>query len=322
VPSLDEAALSRHKQRNLVHSVLLLGSIGLILLISSVLIWGAIGILWAGLAVAALVSLAPRIPPEAIMRLYGAKRVDPRLGHQIEAVAATLAARAGLPVMPKLYVIPSITLNAFATGTLAHPVIAVTEGLLRRLSIREIAGVLAHEMSHIRNDDLWVMSIADAMTRLSQALSYIGALLAVLNIAGSLTGDRYAPWSAVLLLYLAPMLSSLLQLALSRTREYEADVEGALLSGDPLGLASALGRIERYTGHFWEDLAPMPGRRVPQPSLLRSHPPTEKRIKRLMQLEGTVPAAAIDVQEAPMISLIGVGPIEMRPRYRWSGFWF
>jgi heat shock protein HtpX len=216
-----------------------------------------------------------------------------------------------------------MTLNAFATGTPDKAVVGITEGLLRRLSLRELAGVLAHEISHIRNNDLAVMSLADVMTRFTQSLSYLALFLAIFNLPGLLMGESDISLAALLLLYLAPTLGSLLQLGLSRTREYDADLEGAQLTGDPGGLASALEKLERYQGNFWEDLTlPVPGRRIPQPSLLRSHPPTEERIRRLLALESRELQPPIEVVEEPMVSLIGVGPGSMRPRYRFPGVWF
>jgi heat shock protein HtpX len=114
-----------------------------------------------------------------------------------------------------------------------------------------------------------------------------------------------------------------LQLSLSRTREFDADIEAAGLTGDPMGLASALRRLETYTGHFWEDLMfPVPARRVPQPSLLRSHPETKVRIDRLLSLNGKPELEPLVIVEQPMMSLVGYGPGEMRPRYRWPGLWF
>ncbi len=322
-PFLNEAARREHKRRNIIHSVLLFAGISIVLALSLLMLFGPLGVLWAALMLGLLFLLAPRVPPEMVMRMYRAREVDPRAGGQISEIVAALAARAELPAQPRLYVIPSATLNAFASGTPEHAVIGVTEGLLRRLTMREIAGVLAHEMSHIRNNDLWVMGLADAMTRFTQVLSYFALFLAILNVFAALSGEQYAPWLAVLLLYLAPTVSSLLQLGLSRAREYDADLEAAQLTGDPLGLASALRRLERYTGHFWEDLMfPVPGRRVPQPSVLRSHPATEDRIKRLVDLDARPQLPAEMVAEQPMISLVGVGPIAMQPRYRWPGLWF
>ena len=183
--------------------------------------------------------------------------------------------------------------------------------------------MLAHEISHIRNNDLAVMGLADVMTRFTQVLSYLALFLAIFNLPGLLLGDSDISLTALLLLYLAPTIGSLLQLGLSRTREYDADLEGAQLTGDPRGLASALDKLERYQGSFWEDLMfPVPGRRIPQPSLLRSHPPTEERVARLLALESRDMPPPIEVVEEPMVSLAGLGPGSMRPRYRFPGVWF
>src|SRR5690606_22009340 len=102
-----------------------------------------------------------------------------------------ISERAGLERRPRLFVIPSSTLNAFATGSRDNATIAVTAGLLRTLSLRELAGVLAHEVSHIRNNDLWVMSLADAMSRFTQALSTLAVMLASFNIMGMLVGVTF-----------------------------------------------------------------------------------------------------------------------------------
>ncbi len=201
--------------------------------------------------------------------------------------------------------------------------IGLTEGLLRRLSLPELAGVLAHEISHVRNNDLAVMGLADVMTRFTQALSYLALFLAIFNLPAMLLGESDMPLSALLLLYLAPSIGSLLQLGLSRTREYDADLEGAELTGDPRSLASALEKLERYQGSFWEDLMfPVPSRRIPQPSLLRSHPPTEDRVARLLALESRELGPPIEVVEEPFVSMVGMGPGSMQPRYRFPGVWY
>ena len=111
--------------------------------------------------------------------------------------------------------------------------------------MREIIGVVGHEMSHIRNNDLSVMTLADTMTRFVQMLSYAALVLVGLNLIGLLGDEPPFSWWAILLLYLAPAITSVLQLALSRTREFDADLEGAMLTGDPLGLASALRRLDQ-----------------------------------------------------------------------------
>lgn len=319
---LDNATQRTHAWRNLTQSTVLLGGIGLVLATATYMIFGPEGVVMTAGTLAALVALGPRVPPQAVMRLYRARAVPQESDSQLSSLVDVLSYRAEI-ARPALYVVPSMTLNAFAAGTPQHSAIAVTEGLLRRLTLREISGVLAHEMSHIRNNDLWIMGLADLMTRLLQLMSYLALALAILNVVAALDGDQFVSWWAVLLLYLAPALSSLMQLGLSRTREFDADLEASQLTGDPLGLASALRRLETYTGHFWEDLMfPVPARRVPQPSLLRSHPSTKDRIDRLLSLDGRPRLEPIVIVEQPMVSLVGFGPIEMRPRYRWPGLWF
>lgn len=320
---LEPERLAEHKWRNTVHSVLLVGGIGLVTLLGAVLIWSWWGVLVAVASVAFVLLLAPRVPPERVMRYYRGELVDPVRGGQLARLVEVLAARSELPALPRLYVIPSATLNAFAAGQPEHAAIGITEGLLRRLSMREVAGVLAHEVSHIKNNDLFVMGLADAMTRFSQVLAYVAVLLAVLNIPAWLIGQPTFSWAAIVVLYLAPTVSSLLQLALSRAREFDADREAAGLTGDPLGLASALKSLERQQGRFWEDLMlPVPARRVPTPSLLRSHPETTDRIQRLVELSRHPMPPPVVVVEEPMVTLVGLGPGQLTPRYRWPGIWF
>ncbi|MBO0765947.1 MAG: M48 family metalloprotease [Hyphomicrobiaceae bacterium] len=322
-PFLDPKTLRAHKLRNTLHSLLLVGSLGLLTGFCGWLIWGAMGVAATLVAMGVLFAFAPRLPPELIMRFYRARRVDPGAGGRLLNVVDALSDRAELPVPPRVYVIPSMTLNAFASGTPDHAVIGITEGLLRRLNLNELAGVLAHEISHVRNDDLAIMGLADVMTRFTQALAYLALFVALFNLPVFLLGDAEIPLMGLGLLYLAPTLGNLIQLALSRTREFDADLEAASLTGDPASLASALQKLERYQGHFWEDMRlPVPGRRIPQPSLLRSHPRTEDRVARLEALRDRTLLPQLAVTEEPMASLFGAGPAAMRPRYRWTGVWF
>lgn len=336
-PFLGAAALGRRSPSskatlegisgpNLRHAALLFLSFAGLVTIPILLVWGMAGVIAAALLVASVWPLTVRLPPEAVMRLYQATRIPPD-ATQLSSLVDVLAFRAELPKRPDLYVVPSATLNAFAVGSREHSAIAVTEGLLRRLSLSETAGVLAHEMAHIRNNDLLVMGLADVITRLLQLMSYAGLGLALFNVVAILVGEDTISWWAVLVLYLAPALSSLLQLGLSRAREFEADRTAVGLTGDPKSLASALRRLETYTGHFWEDLMfPVPARRVPHPSLLRSHPETEDRILKLAALDTSSEPSRkhepLVIVEQPMMSLVGVGPGDMRPRYRWPGLWF
>ncbi len=322
-PFLGASALSGQTRPNLWHVALLLLGFVVLVTIPTMLLWGMAGLMAAAILLALILPLAVRMPAEAVMRLYQATRL-PRDDSQLSSLVDVLSFRAELPRRPDLYVIPSMTLNAFAAGSRDHSAIAVTEGLLRRLTLSETAGVLAHEISHIRNNDLLVMGLADVITRVLQLMSYVALGLAVFNVFAYARGDDMISWWAVLFLYLAPALSSLLQLGLSRAREFEADRNAVALTGDPGALASALRRLETYTGHFWEDLMfPVPARRVPHPSLLRSHPETEDRVQRLIALNGESAAhEPLVIVEQPMMSLVGYGPGDMRPRYRWPGLWF
>ena len=322
-PFLDAGTLRVHKARNTLHSLLLVGGLGLLTAFSAWLIWGGMGIAITLVAIGVIYAFAPRVPPALVMRMYRARQIDPNGGGRLIQLIDTLSDRAELPALPRIYIIPSMTLNAFATGTPKNAAIGITEGLLRRLDFNEVAGVLAHEISHIRNNDLTVMNLADVMTRFTQTLAYLALFLAIINIPAFLLGDAEISFWGLLLLYLAPTVGSLIQLALSRTREYDADLEGASLTGDPAALASALEKLERYQGHFWEDLMlPVPGRRIPQPSLLRSHPPTAERVARLHALAGRPMLPQIPVAQEPAQFTPGATAVAMRPRYRWTGVWF
>jgi heat shock protein HtpX len=281
-----------------------------------------LAIVIAVLAAATVVGLALRIPPWAAMRLYGGRPHDPAALQQAEGLIAELSARAGLRRSPRLYVIPSTLLSAFSVGSAQASAIAVTEGLLRRLTLREIAAVLAREVSLIAFGDLLAFGIADIVTRIAQALYYVGLALAALNLFRLISGEDLVSWLTVALFVLAPALLNLLQLRLPRARDFQVDRGAALMTGDALGLASAISRLETPAGSLKDDLLPpVPARKVPLPSLLRYPAATERRIAQLRTLDPP-PMPPIDIEEGPRISLVGVGPIAMRPRFRWQGVWF
>ncbi len=316
---LDAEQLRNHKRRNLLHSAGLLAGLAGLLCLSSWLIWGleiALGAL-GGLVLA--IAFRPAIPPSAIMSLYGARPLDPHAAPGLARLLGLLAQRADLLTVPKLYYLPSTTMNAFAVGSRDNAVVCMTDGLLRRLDLRELAGVLAHEISHIRNNDLRIMGLADLFTRLTTIMSYVGMFVLVLNLPLIMVGTVHVPWLAALLLIFAPTLGSLLQLGLSRAREYDADLDAAGLTGDPIGLARALEKLERYQGRFWEDLV-LPGRRIPEPSLLRTHPPTEERVRRLLEL--TTGDQLPNLGAHPAIGAMQLGRVPRTPRYHWSGMWY
>ena len=321
---LDPEVREAHRRQNNIQTFALLGGIALLLAVPVALIWGPIGLAFVAGLVGVTFLGARQVPPELIMRAYQARPVTADAAPGLVHILDVLSERAALKERPALFVIPSLTLNAFATGSPGHAAIGITEGLVRKLSMQELAAVLAHEISHIRNNDLTVMAIADIASRIVQGMSYAAVFLLAINMVSLLVdGEASISWLAILILYLAPVLSSLMQLALSRTREYDADLEAAVLTGDPSWLISALQRLERQTGAFWEDLMfPVPGRRTPQPSLLRTHPPTAERVARLKALDNRRDLPRIDVREAPYISVVSAGPIAMRPRYRFPGIWY
>ncbi len=315
---LDEDQRRRARIRNIAQTFALIGGIGAITAVSAYTLFGRPGVIWGLLLVGLFALIGPRVAPEAIMRMFKATPVDPFRGGDLYRLVRELAGRAGLSTIPSLYVIPSATLNAFAVGAPSRYSLAVTEGLIRRLEARELAGVLAHEIAHVRNNDIWVMSLADMLSRLTRGMSFAALFVFFLSLPATLIGGASMPWAAIAVLYFAPALSSLLQLALSRSREFDADLGAASLTGDPEGIALALAKLERHQGRLWEDIF-MPGRRIPLPSVLRTHPKTSERIARLMALRK--PATAPLFSGAPFPAP-GFGPLPAEPRYHWNGFWF
>ncbi len=260
----------------------------------------------------------PAASPRLVMMLYPGRLLHPDEAPRQFAILVELARRAGLSRVPRLYYIPSSVMNAFATGQRDDALVAVSDGLLRRLDLREQAGVLAHEISHVANGDLAVMAFADLVSRVVGAFGLLGQFLFLLSLPTALLTGADVPWLALSILLVAPTVSALVQLALSRNREYEADLAAAELTGDPAGLASALDKLERYQGRCWEQ-SWMPGRGVPEPSLLRTHPDTRERIDRLLAL---VPArrSALVVTGDARPGAFASPPL--RPRWRPPGLWY
>ncbi|OQX42670.1 MAG: hypothetical protein B0D88_06235, partial [Candidatus Sedimenticola endophacoides] len=240
--AMDRQTTSRHKFRNLGHTLLLLGVMSLLLALCSRLLLG--GELWgwlfftAGLAILGL----PDIPSRWVLRLYNARPLLPSAAPALSGLTRELARRAGLERVPVLYWIPSRTVNAFSVGSRDDAALALTDGLLRLLSPRELAGVLAHEISHVSNNDMRLMGLADMISRPTHLMSVLGLLLMLLSLPLMMFGMAMFPLSGMLLLLAAPGISALLQLGLSRVREFDADLEAARITGDPRGLASALAK--------------------------------------------------------------------------------
>ena len=284
-PRLDLLEQSRHRALNRVHTLLLtVGSLGL-LGVTAYIFAGVTGVVFAVLLGSFALFSMQRVSPKMVLAMYKAEPAGPDVFPQGNRIIAELAARAGLPAAPSLHIVPSKLMNAFAVGRPGDSAIAITDALARSLTPRELAGVLAHEMSHIAHEDLRVMAMADIVTRYTSIMATAGFLSLFVNLAGAAGGyGPGVPWLAVLLLMASPTIGSLLQLALSRTREFDADLGAAMLTGDPDGLASALAKLEQAQGKLWEGMV-LPGGRIPAPSVLRSHPATSERIARLMALK-------------------------------------
>lgn len=276
---LSRRQVLAHRRRNALHTGLLLGAMALWTGLLGWVLAGPLGAL-AGLGTGVFAMVAAgQVSPWVVLRMYGARPLHLREAPDLHRLVRALAKRARLEAVPAVHYIPSAVPNALSVGSRATPAIAVTDGLLRRLSPREVTGVLAHEISHITNGDLRVMAIADSFARFTGVLGQVGFALLLL---GMCLVQPALVWAALVLVS-GPTLTTLLMLGLSRQREHAADLEAVTLTGDPRGLASALQRIEQPT-RFWEHLVGLPGRDL-QPSLLRTHPATEDRIRRLLQLE-------------------------------------
>ncbi|HEX6587060.1 MAG TPA: zinc metalloprotease HtpX [Solirubrobacterales bacterium] len=224
------------------------------------------------------------------LKMARAKPVSEEEAPRLYQMMRDLTTRAGLP-MPKLYVIPQEQPNAFATGrNPKHSAVAVTQGILKLLSEDELRGVLAHELGHVRNRDILIQTVASAI---GGAITYIAYMLFWVG------GDDESPLGAVAaiaMVLLAPIAATIIQLAISRQREYSADATGAEICGNPESLASALLRLEQGA-----QAIPMQVNQAAEPlyivkpfsgggmaSLFSTHPPIEERVRRLRQMRPTI----------------------------------
>ncbi|MFN3883335.1 MAG: zinc metalloprotease HtpX [Rhodocyclaceae bacterium] len=305
--------MPHHALINRLHTVLLVAVLLAIAGTAGWLLLGADG-LWMALGASLLVLM---IEPVAAGRLtlafYRAEPLPATVAPVIHRLVADLSARAGLARMPRLHRIPSPLANAFAVGSRMDAHIAVTDGLLRTLGLRELAGVLAHEIAHIAHGDLRVMGLADYVSRLTALFATTAQILLLLSLPAWLAGMAQVSWPGLLLLLFSPHLALLAQLGLSRVREFEADRAAAQLTGDPQGLAAALHRIEQASRSWRAWL--LPGWGNPEPSWLRTHPATEERIARLMAMEDGAPALTSEAWHWPYT------PKTRTPRWRVGGVW-
>jgi heat shock protein HtpX len=277
---------------NGIKTVVLLGALSALLLVGGEAVAGRQG-LYIGLALAALMNFVGYFFSEKIaLSMYSARPVteteNGAVHRRVAPLVRNLTMQMGLP-MPRLWLIPEASPNAFATGrNPSHASVAVTAGLLELMDDRELEGVLAHELGHVRNRDILISSIAAtiaaAITMLARMAFFFG---------GSRDDDnRGGAMSMLFMLILAPIAALLIQMAISRTREYSADATSARFTGSPHGLISALQKLEHYSRRIPMDASPATAHMfIIKPfsghSLMRlfsTHPATEQRIARLQSL--------------------------------------
>ncbi|PWR21969.1 zinc metalloprotease HtpX [Zavarzinia compransoris] len=279
-----------------VRTALLLAALTGLFLAVGWLVGGQNGLVIAFLVALAMNAFAYWNSDRMVLSMYGAREVDAAAAPRLHAIVARLADNAGLP-MPKVYVIENAQPNAFATGRdPGHAAVAATTGLLNLLSEEEVAGVMAHELAHVKNRDTLVMTvtatIAGAIGMLANFALFFGAS------SSSNDGERshpLGPVAGLLVALLAPLAAAMVQFAISRSREYEADRIGAEICGRPLWLASALARLHRgaervenraaeanpATAHLFI-VNPLHGRAMD--GLFTTHPRMENRIERLRRM--------------------------------------
>ncbi len=280
---------------NNLKTVLLLGLLSGVLVIGGGYAGGRNG-LWMGLGLAVMMNFASYFFSDKIaLSMYSAQPVSEsqnwEVYRRLAPVVQNLCHKMQLP-MPKLYVIPEDSPNAFATGrNPSHASVAVTAGILRLMDDRELEGVLAHELGHVKNRDILIGSVA---ATIAAAITFLARM--AFFFGGSRDDeDRGSALGALFMMILAPIAAMLIQMAISRTREYSADAASAKYTGDPNGLIAALQKLESYSKRIPMDAAPAtahmfiikPFSGEAMMRLFSTHPRTEDRIARLSRM--TVP---------------------------------
>ncbi len=283
-------ALSLRRFRlNNVKTVLLLGALSGLLLVGGEALGGRNG-LWMGLGVAVLMNFASYFFSDKIaLRMYSAQPVSETENYQVyrrlAPVVQGLTQRMNLP-MPKLWVIPEQSPNAFATGrNPQHASVAVTAGILQLVNDEELEGVLAHELGHVTNRDILISSVA---ATIAAAITFLARMAFWFGPRGN-DDERGSPIGALAMMILAPFAAMLIQMAISRTREYAADATSAKVTGKPWELASGLRKLESWSKRIPMDASPATAHMfIIKPftgsvllRLFSTHPPTEERIARL-----------------------------------------
>jgi heat shock protein HtpX len=275
---------------NTVRTVVLMAVLTAVLVWAGDALGGRSGAMFA-LVFAGVINLGSYwFSDKIVIRMYRGQEVT---SGPLYDVVRELCTRGQLP-MPKVYILPQPTPNAFATGRNPdHAAVAATEGIVRMLSREELLGVMAHEMSHVKNRDILIGSIAATIAGAISYLAHMAQWAALFGGVGRSDGERGNPFALIVMMIVAPLAAMLVQMAISRSREYQADASGAALCGNPLYLASALAKLEganrRYpmqgvneaTAHMFI-VNPLSGGGMR--ALFSTHPPMEERIRRLEQM--------------------------------------
>lgn len=225
-----------------------------------------------------------------VLRMYHARQVDPSEAPGLYQMVERLAQKSGLPT-PRVYVIPQDSPNAFATGrNPEHAVVAVTQGILRLMSDEELEGVLAHELGHVKNRDILISSIAATLAGAIMMLANMARWSAIFGGVSRDDDEGGGVFGLLFMMFLAPLAAVLIQMAISRTREYQADATAAEMTGSPYGLAHALEKLGKATKQIPMEanpstahmfiVNPLSGRSMMK--LFSTHPPLEERIRRLL----------------------------------------
>lgn len=280
---------------NYLKTTLLLAVLTAILIFAGDALGGRSGAVTA-LAFAGVMNFATYwFSDKIVLKMYGAKQVSEQDAPQLYAVVRDLTMKANMP-MPKVYIMDNDTPNAFATGRNPnHAAVAVTNGIMRILTKEELSGVMAHELAHIKNRDILIGTIA---ATIAGAISYLAHMAQWAAMFGSGRNDDERggnPIALIAMMIIAPLAAMLIQMAVSRSREYSADEGGANICGNPLYLADALRKLEmankripmqganEATAHMFI-VSPLSGSGIFK--LFSTHPPIEERVKRLEAMIG------------------------------------
>lgn len=244
---------------------------------------GKTGVIWSVVVGIFLFISIPKIPAHALLSINGARRLEYAQAPEIHDIVQWLAEQAGLQKKPALYYIPGNTLTAYSLGRQAESAIAISNGLLQILNKREIAAVIAHEISHINHNDILVMQVTQIIYIITSVFSLMAYVMVLIYLPVLYYGQQEIPWVLLFVLLIAPNISVLIQLAISRLREFDADMDSVNLTGDPLALASALQKLDNYQQGWFRKLA-LPHRRLLIPKILNTHPTAKERIRRLKEM--------------------------------------